>query len=87
MRIIHCNLCQFGSSLHYFRASHSLAPSKAVPTQLTISPIVPAANDAGMDIGGPNGKIIGATGIGAIAFRRRGGIYLAKTWRTSVFAT
>ena len=38
--------------------------------------------DAGTDIGAAAGKIIGDTGIGAIAFRRPGGIYLAKTWRT-----
>ena len=30
----------------------------------------------------PSGGISGAAGIGAIAFRRCTGIYLAKTWRT-----
>jgi hypothetical protein len=39
--------------------------------------------DAGTDISAPAGRTSGAIGIGAIAFRRCTGIYLAKTWRTS----
>jgi hypothetical protein len=59
-----------------------LPPSKAVPTELTISLLCQQQTYAGTGIGAPNGRISGTAGIGAIAFRRRTGIYLAKTWQT-----
>jgi hypothetical protein len=79
----HRNVCRLGSSIHYFGASHSLAPKQSRSNTTHYLPYrASGKRDAGTDIGAPAGKIIGATGIGAIAFLRRGGIYLAKTWRT-----
>jgi len=59
-----------------------LPPSKAVPTELTVSPIVPAAHGAGTDHRRTQWQDQwGPLALAAIAFRRCTGIYLAKTWR------
>src|SRR5262245_55554083 len=59
-----------------------LPPEKAGPTKLAVSPPVElAADGADMDLDAPAGKISGAAGIGAVAFRRRGEVYLAANFR------